>query len=416
MARRNINRLFLAIILISLSFIISGCIDGLDQSPEEIAKTNPLFKNFFDKYPNAEIQINHYTQEKALENIGLIRKNCNNPSLEPKEMYEVKIDDKGTGFSAVAYADLKNKKVDCSIKNVILDKEIEQSYDEILSKYYNAQTKEEITKDVNEDVIQPVNDDDQDQRLPPNSEDSADNIYNNKIMDDAIKEDIEEIKDPVVSTLYIFSGVDDPNFRGEGFFVRLSNNDELFIYNDDFSDNPHNIANAARRFLARLKGYGKFSYTNEKEIELYISSKYNLGAENRISSKEEYEELAKTTYEMGEIKKVNAVDYNDLVFGEEERIFYAKEIKSIEEITMTTGGSVYLITVNFGNEDPLNIDMPTYVDNAENELKNLKEQLESIKGTDKKIIVDSLSYVDIIYTTSGIRHGWVTFTVNIKIE
>jgi len=60
--------------------------------------------------------------------------------------------------------------------------------------------------------------------------------------------------------------------------------------------------------------------------------------------------------------------------------------------------------------------MPTYVDNAENELKNLKEQLESIKGTDKKIIVDSLSYVDIIYTTSGIRHGWVTFTVNIKIE
>ena len=448
MANKNLNKLFLAIILISFSFIISGCIEGTNQDPKELAKLNPMIKDFFDKHPNAQVEINHYTLEESSKIIENIRKSCNNPNLEPKDIYEVKVDDEETGFSAIAYIDWDNKKVDCSIKNVILDSGSEQEdIFAILNDYYNSQDSDDEKinddKDANDADDGEINDDKDDVNNKENScikegevtyeneyarpyvdkelkcceglkpvkndagqdicmkeiaEDKDKNnttINNETVEDKKIDEDEKRTDVSPVSTLYLFSDVNDPNLNGEGFFVRLSNGEELFIYNNDPNDNPHNIVNTARRFLARLKGYGKFSYTAERDLELHLILK------------EGSNELT---------QKVKAVFYKDLVFEEEEIKFYAKDIISVDGITTTTGGSVHLITVNMKNGEYLNINVPATLTDGREQLEDLKKQIEGMIGTDKVIIVDSLSYVDTIYTINGIRSGWVTFTANIKIE
>ncbi len=369
---------FSIIILITLIVLISGCVL---QNPEEIAKTNQLVKDFLEKYPNAAVEVTYFTTDQSSKMLDSIKNTCNNQYFEPKDLYRITIEDKEKGLSVIAYIDWNKKMVECVVKKVSVkggpEIEIPRYYD------YNI-TNPSINGGIAR-VCDPIID-----KICPNSK--------------------------PISSLHIFSSVADQNFEGEGFFLTLKDGGELFIYSK-FTDNPHDIVNTARKISATIKGAGSFTYSSDKEIDLYLVSKYDLGAEHRISSPDEYKNLAIKTREEGHSKKVHIIYYKELTFSDGELKFSGKNIGKIDhDVTVTTGGSVYLITVNMKEGDPLNIIIPTSVQDGEKQLSDLAKQIETIIGTDKVLIAKSVSYTDPIYTTSGIRKGWVTFTSNIEIE
>lgn len=90
--------------------LISGCV-GI--KPEDVARANPIVRDYLREYPNAEIRVTHFSKEEAQYFLGNLREGCENPQLAAKELYRAIIEDEASGFSVVAWIDWKNKTIDC---------------------------------------------------------------------------------------------------------------------------------------------------------------------------------------------------------------------------------------------------------------------------------------------------------------
>ncbi len=228
----------------------------------------------------------------------------------------------------------------------------------------------------------------------------------------------------IVTDKLIFSQVNNDNFIGEGFFVTLQNGNELFIYSTP-ENNPHDIENSRRKFFAIAKGNGWFKlpliktirmFLLPKTVRLNLASKYDLGMEHQVLSADIYRALAEEVRKKGYYKKVCIVYFKDITFSKNEVKISCKDITGIDKLTMTTGGSVFVLTVNTKDGKALNIGISTQNPNAESELLNLLEKIKNLVGTDKVIIAKNVSYQDAIYTFKGVRSGWVVNISDVSVE
>ncbi|MBI2075806.1 MAG: hypothetical protein HYT72_00970 [Candidatus Aenigmarchaeota archaeon] len=103
------TRLPLALIAVIL---IAGCV----QSPDFLAKSNPLVKDFLEKYPNAEVKIVFFSKLQAQNIIESLKETCGNPYMEAKDFYIISIADKESNLVVSAVLDWNNKTVECAVK------------------------------------------------------------------------------------------------------------------------------------------------------------------------------------------------------------------------------------------------------------------------------------------------------------
>ncbi len=102
----------LGFVLVFVVFL-SGC---LGMSPETMAFANPLVKQFMSEYPNAQIQVTHFTVEQVSDMLENISSECSNPYMKAKDMYRITIDDPESGLKVVAWIDWENRKIECAVK------------------------------------------------------------------------------------------------------------------------------------------------------------------------------------------------------------------------------------------------------------------------------------------------------------
>lgn len=218
--------------------------------------------------------------------------------------------------------------------------------------------------------------------------------------------------------LYLFSGVDDRSFEGEGFFASLSTGETIFVYSR-FMDDPSGIVAIQRELAATAHGQGgNITYNNGKEANAYFASKAELGIENRISNFSDYETAIPNLRSKGSIQKATFVYMKDISATPISVVILGKDITSVNDMTETTGGSVYVITINSSNGNPLSVVVATKDgDVAKNRLEEFKNMVtKEVVGTDKKIVAKNVSYQDVIYTLDGVRTGWSTFLDSVSIE
>jgi eight-cysteine-cluster-containing protein len=106
------NYLVFGFALILVVFL-SGC---LGMSPEALAFANPLVKQFMSEYPNAQIQITHFTAEQVAQMLENISSECGNPYMEAKDMYRITIDDPDSGLKVISWIDWENREIECAVK------------------------------------------------------------------------------------------------------------------------------------------------------------------------------------------------------------------------------------------------------------------------------------------------------------
>ena len=219
-----------------------------------------------------------------------------------------------------------------------------------------------------------------------------------------------------VTDKYIFSGVDDQNFEGEGFFVTLQNGEELFV-TSAFRDNPHDIENVRRKLFGAIKTKGLLTCPLPSyEVDVFLATKYDLRAENRVLTEKEYQNLATKVRERSVHKKIRPIRYQEIEVPQSGMRFSCQEMAEVDGLTMTTGGSVFLITVHFNSVEPLNIGLATNTPDGKEKLLNLSKKIEGLKGTNASITAKNVSYQHEIYTTHGIRTGWVANIADITIQ
>jgi hypothetical protein len=225
---------------------------------------------------------------------------------------------------------------------------------------------------------------------------------------------------------HIFSEVDNPVFKGEAFYITYRDGRRVYIYSN-FNDNPHDIANTQRKIQAIIKGTGSLEYSNSRKISVHIASKVSFNKyfgfggcypEHSLLSVEEYENLANIVLSEP-IQNIELVYYKDLKFPDTNTVFNAEEIVSWDELSWTTGGSSNVFTIHFKRGAPLNIHMGTPQNDAaynEDKFNQLISDIKSAKGAEKLIIAKSINYQEKMYTTSGVRSGWVAHYTHIIIE
>jgi len=103
------------ILILFLATIVAGCV----QSPDFIAKSDPLVKDFLEKYPNAEVKIVFFSKLQAQNIIESLKETCGNPYMEAKDYYAIYIEDRESDLSVVAFIDWENKRIDCAVKGSI---------------------------------------------------------------------------------------------------------------------------------------------------------------------------------------------------------------------------------------------------------------------------------------------------------
>jgi len=123
----NKNFLFLGIAVIMI-ISISGC---TSISPESLALANPLVDQFMEEYPNAEVQVTHFTTEQSEQIIEDIRADCGNPFMEAQDFYKITIVDSESGLDVVAWVNWETKDIECAIKKGTETKEISKPGEDI---------------------------------------------------------------------------------------------------------------------------------------------------------------------------------------------------------------------------------------------------------------------------------------------
>jgi hypothetical protein len=109
----------LVFLLPVLIVLVSGCVN---ISPEDLARASPVVRQFLEEHPNAKIVATHFTQSQAESMLDVIKQDCDNPYLEPKEFYRFTVEDNETGFKAVVWIDWENQIVECAYKEGYLGK------------------------------------------------------------------------------------------------------------------------------------------------------------------------------------------------------------------------------------------------------------------------------------------------------
>jgi hypothetical protein len=109
---QGIVKASLPIFLVAV-IVISGC--ASDISPRDIAKAHPVVKQFLEEHPNAEIMLTYFSENQSVNIIDEVRGDCNNPYIEPKNLYKVTVIDDVDELSVLAWLDWEEKIVLCAI-------------------------------------------------------------------------------------------------------------------------------------------------------------------------------------------------------------------------------------------------------------------------------------------------------------
>lgn len=221
----------------------------------------------------------------------------------------------------------------------------------------------------------------------------------------------------MVTDKYIFSAVNDPQFHGEGFVVTFQNGREIFAYSSPEED-PHAIENVRRKLFSAARTKVPVSYPVRlfPRVSLYLASKYDLGAEHQLLPARAYDALAEKTRQRGLHKKLALLSHQLFNVASSGTRFSCRRITGIDGLTRTTGGSVYLITVHFAEGDPLNIGLATTTPGGTQLLTSLSMEIKRFAGTDAWLVAEDPQLQHEIFTTAGVRSGWVANVTNVSLE
>jgi len=218
-----------------------------------------------------------------------------------------------------------------------------------------------------------------------------------------------------ITHTFIFRSAHHPEFEGEGFFLTLQGSQDLFVLSSP-DDNPHDIANLKRSLQAvRKVGATLVSPRTESE-EVYLSTKYDLGAEHRALSPAEIRALAEEVVSRGNRRTVDWVNYRNLQVPSVTLSFSCEGIEGMDPITMTTGGSVYVLTIHFKDDESLSLVAATSHPDAREKLTEKRALLEEAARTSKRIRAENLQYHREFFTTAGTRRGWSAFVDQVSVE
>ena len=150
--------------------------------------------------------------------------------------------------------------------------------------------------------------------------------------------------------------------------------------------------------------------------EVYLSTKYDLDAEHRVLSPTEIHALAEEVVKRGKRRAVDWVNHRHLQVPSVTLIFPCEGIEGMDPVTMTTGGSGYVLTLRFQDGEALNILVSTAHLDAQEKLIAKKALLEEAARTSKRIRAESLQYHREFFTTDGTRSGWSAFVDKVSVE
>lgn len=219
-----------------------------------------------------------------------------------------------------------------------------------------------------------------------------------------------------LTSLHIFSAVDDASVQGEGFYADFGAGQPIFVASR-FSDDPHDIANVQRKFQAVLRGVNRVTCAVTEPLRVFVESKVNLGAEHRLLTEEDYLALAVRVREIGIRDSIELVYYRDLEFEFDTIPFPCAYIENVGDITMTTGGSVYLVPVSFSDgTDDLNVLVATRHSDALDVLSGVQAAIQACAGSDQRIMATGPQYQEEIFTTDGLHSGWTAFVYQMEIQ
>ena len=218
-----------------------------------------------------------------------------------------------------------------------------------------------------------------------------------------------------ITHTFIFRSTHQPGFEGEGFFLSLPGGRELFVLSSP-DDNPHDIANLKRSLQAVRKVEATVVPPPTETEEVFLSTKYELDAEHRVLSPMEIHALAEEVVRRGKLRTVSWVNYRHLQVPSVTLSFSCGGIEGMDPITMTTGGSVYVLTIHFKDGEALSLVVATSHPNAQEKLIEKKTLLEKAAGTSKRIRAENLQYHREFFTTAGTRRGWSTFVDKVSVE
>ncbi len=218
-----------------------------------------------------------------------------------------------------------------------------------------------------------------------------------------------------ITHTFIFRSAHRPGFEGEGFFLSLPGGQEVFVLSSP-EDNPHDIANLKRSLQAVRKVGATVVPPRTESEEIYLSTKYDLDSEHRVLSPMEIHALAEEVVRRGKRRAVAWVNYRRLQVPSVTQKFSCGGIERMDPITMTTGGSVYVLTIHFKDGEALSLVEATALANAQEKLIAKKALLEKAARTSKMIRAENLQYHREFFTTDGTRSGWSTFVDKVSIE
>ncbi len=101
----------LSIMLISL-LIFSGCSNYLTFDPTALIKAHPQVQTFLQEYPNAELQLTHFTANESIALTDEMQENCGK-TFTAKEMYRFYVDDPDSSLKIIGYLDVAAQNIEC---------------------------------------------------------------------------------------------------------------------------------------------------------------------------------------------------------------------------------------------------------------------------------------------------------------
>jgi hypothetical protein len=221
-----------------------------------------------------------------------------------------------------------------------------------------------------------------------------------------------------ISPLHLFS-FSDASLSGEGSFVTLADGRTVFIYSA-FPEWAGDRQLMVVRQIKAAKGTGaKVILAKSKKASVFIASKLRLNVEHCTTLPIGYQsQLSDLAKQGGELQTVELVHYQDVTINASTVKFSGSDVESVSDITMTTGGSVYLITVYGKDQAPLlNVVSDARARDGKALIEKAQAVLQSAKGDGMKTIVgQSPHYEDPIYTFAGVRKGYTVFTSQLTVN
>ena len=218
-----------------------------------------------------------------------------------------------------------------------------------------------------------------------------------------------------ITHTFIFRSVLRSGFEGEGFFLTLPGGQQVFVQSAR-DDNPHDIANLKRSLQAVRKAGAAVAAPRTETEEVFLATKYELDAEHRAHSPDEIHALAEIVAGRGERRAVAWVNHRNLKVPSVTLNFSIGEIAGMDPVTMTTGGSVYVLTIRFRDGDALSLVAAASRPDAQDSLNAKKAALEKAARTSKTIRAEDLQYHREFFTHDGVRSGWSAFVDKVSIE